>query len=179
MKKWLYFIAPIAAVGLFLFFYFSHVEGAKKAALEKKARIEAADKLELERKAALEARARADATKKAEDRAIEEAKKENDRITKWNDQGKKIQDETDESVKTASEHTAKIGALEKELASLRKQKEQGNRNYLEATRELELTRIARRNAELEIQRLTELMIRKADESALAVAQIPAAPAPAK
>ncbi len=179
MKKWLYFIAPLAGIGLFLFFYFSHVEEAKKAALDKKAKIEAADKLEKERKEALEARARLDATKKAEERAAEELKKETERVTKWNDQGKKIQDETDDAIKVSSEHTAKIGALEKEIAALRKKKEQSNRDYLDATRELELARIARRNAELEIQRLTELMVRKADESSLAVSQVPVTPPPAK
>lgn len=179
MKKWLYFIAPIAGIGLFLFFYFSHVEGAKQAAADKKAKIEAADRAEAERKAQLEKIAREDAAKKAAERADAEAKKDAEKLAAWKAQGDKIQSETDEAIKACSESTAKIGAYEKELNALRKAKEQANRDYLETSRELEQARIARRLAEMEIQRLTELMIAKADSSVLAVSQVPATPAPAK
>lgn len=166
MKKWLYFIAPIAGLGLFLFFYFSHVEEAKKVAEEKRVMIAKRDKEEADRKAALETRAREDASKKAAERADAEKKKEDERIAKWAEAGKKIEDETNEAIRIGSAHTAKIGSLEKELASLRSKKDQLNRDFLEGARQVELAKIARRNAELEIQRLTELLSRKAEDSAL-------------
>lgn len=178
MKKWLYFIAPVAGLVVFLFVYMTHVESAKKAAAEKIAAIQKADKEEADRKAKLEQIARADAAKKAAEREADEKKKDEERVAKWNEQGKKVADETAEAVKAVSELNAAIGTLDKEKASLLKSKEQFNRDYLKGSQDLELARIARRNAELEIQRLTELMIRKADESALA-AQVAVATQPKK
>lgn len=176
MKKWLYFIAPIAGIGLFLFFYFAHVEEAKKAAAEKKARIEAADLAEKQRKAELEAIARDDATKKAAERAEQEAKKEAEKVATWAKAGAEIQEAIDDATSISSKHTAAIGSLEKKLAGLHSDKEQANREYLEAIRQLEMLKIERRKAELEIQRLTTLLIDKAEESAKAVALIPETPA---
>jgi len=178
MKKWLYFVAPLAGLGLFLFFFFAHVEEAKKDAEEKRIVIAKRDKEEADRKAALEARAREDAAKKAAERAAEDKKKEDDRVAKWSEAGKKIEDDTNEAIRIASNHTARIANLDKQIAESRLKKEQLNAAFIEGARQLELAKIARRNAELEVQRLTEFVSKKADESALAKDIFPA-PEPKK
>ena len=70
-----------------------------------------------------------------------------------------------------------IADLEKELAGLRTQKETVNRENLELLKKVELARIAKRNAELNIQRMTEMISRRAAASAL-TAPPPAPVAPA-
>lgn len=177
MKKWLYFIAPVILLGVFLVFYTIHKEAAK--ALEiKKAEQVAKDKAEAERKAALEEIARKDAAKKAADREAEAKAKEDKRIADWKAAGDKIQAETDEAAAEVSRLTTKINDYQRELAALRAKKDQTNADFLEMSRQLELDRIARRNAELEIQRLTALVVTRAEANAEAAALIPVAP-PAK
>lgn len=175
MKKWLYFIIPAICTAAFLFFYFSHVEQAEAALLAKKEAIAKQDAEDKARKAALEERARIDADKKSKERAEEDAKKEADKAAKWAADGKKIEDERSESIKIGSDHTAKINLLEKEIAALRAKKDQSNRDFLEQARQVELAKIERRNAELEVQRLTTFVTRKAEEAAISKDPTPVAP----
>jgi chromosome segregation ATPase len=176
MKKWLYYIIPIVGIGAFLIVYFSHVEEAKLRTAAHKAEVARITAAETAKKKALEDRARIDAENKAKERADAEAAKEADRTAKWLEQGQKVQDEMDEAIKSSSESTAKIAAMEKEMARLRNQRDSLNRELIETARACELAKIARRTAELELQRQTAFIVKKADESALAV---PPALAPAK
>lgn len=178
MKKWLYFIAPVLGLGVFLFFYFSHVEEAERSLKLKKEKAELVAQEEASKKAALEDRARKDAEAKAKQRADEEAAKEATKVENWNKQGREIKEATDEAIAKASAHTASIVALEKELVELRRKKENANREALQVAMNIENLKAERRVAELEIQRLTNLLIKKAEGSVLAAP--PAAPAaPAK
>lgn len=175
MKKWFYFIVPLIGLTIFLFYYFAFAEEAQKKEVARKAEIARKVKEEDDRKKVLEEKARLDAEKKAKERADAEAAKELERVTKWSDAGKKIQDETDDANKAISELTAKIGGQEKELAELRRKKETANRNLIETARQVELAKIARRSAEIEIQRMTSFLVKKAEDTALSVPV--AAPAP--
>lgn len=179
MKKWLYFIVPVVCLGVFLFFYYAHVEEAKKRTLIRIEEQAKKDREEAAKKKALEDKARQDADKRSAERAKEEAKKEADRIAKWKAQGDDIEAEMQKAKSAASESQQKVAALEKELSSLRAKKEQANRDFLEAARQVELAKIARRNAEMEIQRITELISNKANESAMAKLPPMPAPVPAK
>ncbi len=177
MKKWFYFIVPIIATGLFLIIYFSHKEDAEKRAAAHKAEVARVTAEENAKKKALEDKARIDAEQKAKERADADAAKEADRIAKWQDQGKKVQEDMDEANAAARVSTAKIVAMEKEIAAFRTKRDDLNRELVETARQVELAKIARRNAELELQRQTEFIVRKAQESALAVP--PAVVLPAK
>lgn len=179
MKKWFYFIVPTIALVIFLFFYFSFEKQATQKAAARKAEIERVAAEDAARKAALEERARLDAEKKAKERAEAEATKEAERIARWNDAGKKIEDETKEAIQIGSDYTAKIVAYEKELSELRQKRENLNKDLIETARQVELGKVARRNAEMELQRMTEFLTKKTEESALANPPVVAAPAPAK
>ena len=167
MKKWIYFIIPAIGLIAFLFIYFSHVEEAKKldaihqTQLEKQAADEAAKKKDLED------RARADADRLAAERAAAEAKKLADRIAEQAAEDKKVIDATDKALAECDKSTKEIARLEMELAALRAAKDKANREFLDISKKLELSRIARRTAELEVQRTTEIISRKASEAAMA------------
>jgi hypothetical protein len=176
MKKWIYFVVPAIGLVAFLFIYFSHVEDAKKqdashqAELAKQAADDAAKKKDLED------RARADADRLAAQRAADEAKKVADRVALQAAEDKKVSDATNIALAEGDKFTKQIARTEAELAALRAAKDKANRELLEISKQLELSRIGRRTAELEVQRMTEMIARKASDAAMAKFVPPPAPA---
>ncbi len=76
-------------------------------------------------------------------------------------------------------HVEKTHAKEKAKADLiAKEKDKLSRETFDLAKQVELARIARRNAELEIQRVTEMIHRRASDSALVKPPV-IPPAPAK
>lgn len=173
MKKWLYFIAPVIMLVIFTFFYFAHADEVAKLEVIRKEKAELAAQAEAERKAQIEEEARIDAEERAAERLAKAAQKEADRIAKWEKETAEIKQETAAHKAEADKHAAKIAALEIELDSLRKATAKANAEELALAKRVEDARIAKRTAELEIQRKTEMMIRTAERSA--VAQMPPPP----
>ena len=167
MKKWMYVISVGSMLAIFLVFFLSetkkHEEKERQRAIEVAARKKADD----ERKAEIEAKARQDAEKRAAQRAAEEAKKEADRLAKWEAVGREIQEATEKHNADADHFAKRAAELELQLSALRTQKEQLNREAFELAKQVELGKINRRTAELEIQRITEMISRKAAASSLA------------
>ena len=174
MKKWLYFIFPIIGLVVFLFFYFAHVDEAKKAQAIRLEQIAKKDAEAAAAKAALEAKAREDAEARAAERKAADEKKARDKQEKWDSEGQKVLDETNRA-KAASAAAAKdIARLDLDLLAIRKLRDQTNEEYLQLLKKVETAKIARRNAELEIQRMTAMIANRTSESALA--EPPALPA---
>ncbi len=176
MKKWSYLISVGSMLAVFLFFYLSHM---KELEIRDKQRAEEVAKLqkeEAERQALIETKAREDAERRAAERAANEAKKEADRLAKWEAENQRIKDATDEANAKGDAFAKEISQLEIQLNSLRTEKEKLNREAFEFSKRVEEARIAKRNAELEIQRMTDMIARKANDSAL-TRMPPAPPAP--
>lgn len=166
MKKWLYLISVSSMLAIFLFFYFAHV---KEVEVRDRLRAEEVAKqqaIDAQKKAEIEAKARADAEKRAAERAAADAKKEADKIAKWNADSKKIKDDTDELVAKADAYSKEASQLEIELNTLRTNKEKLNREAFEYAKQVEIARIDKRNAEMEIQRMTDMIAKRAADSAL-------------
>lgn len=166
MKKWMYVIFPSAMLGIFLVFYFSAAKKAElkeqqHAALVAKQKADDADK-----KRIAEEKARVDAEKRSAERAAEEAKKEAEKIAKWQADSKRIQDDTDKSLADADKYQKEVSKLEIELDTLRKSKDKASRDAFDLLKQVERAKVDRRNAEIEIQRLTEMVARKASESSM-------------
>jgi len=167
MKKWLYVLFPTALLGIFLFYYFAskaETEAREKAHREQVAR-EVADANQ--KKAIAEAKAREDAERRNVERAAEEAKAAKDKEDKYNQEMARIKAETDRSNATAEEYSKKVSELTIELDTLHKQKDQLTREDFELAKKIELAEIARRNAEMEIQRYTEMIANRAVQSLMA------------
>ena len=88
---------------------------------------------------------------------------------------KKVKDQTAEYTAKGAAAQKQVDALEAELAKLRKDKDATSRESFELAKKVELARVARRNAELEIQRMTEMVSRRAADSSLT--RPPVIPAP--
>jgi hypothetical protein len=180
MKKWMYLIFPGVMLALFLVFYLSH-----KKAMDEKERVAiakaATDKAEADRKKKeAETKARDDARKRQEEREAEERKKEEAKAAKQAEDDKKVRDQIAEYTAKGDAAQKQVSALEIELDKLRKEKDRVSRETFELAKQVELARIARRNAELEIQRMTEMIVRRASDSSLVrPPPVPPAPAPAR
>lgn len=179
MKKWMYLIFPGIMLAVFIGFYLSHVEKAavKKAAVAAKVAQEKAD-AETKKKAA-EAKAREDATKRQQERDAEEKKKADEKEAKQAADDKKVRDTTNEYLAKGAAAGQQVASLETELANIRKEKDKTQREAFDLAKEVELARIARRNAELEIQRMTEMVSKRAHESSMVRPPIIPPPPPAK
>ena len=166
MKKWMYLIFPGAMLVGFIFVYFSHVEKthAKEKAIAAKI---AKDRSEAEaKKKSAESKAREDAKKRQDERDAEEKKKEEEKAAKQAIDDKKVRDQTAEYTTKGDATQKQVNAHEVELDRIRKEKDKTSRESFDIAKRVELARIARRNAELEIQRMNEMVIRRASESSL-------------
>ena len=175
----MYVIFPAAMLGLFLVLYFS---AAKKAELKEEQRAAEIAKQkadDAEKKRVAEEKARVDAAKRSAERAAEEAKKESDKIAKWQADSKRIQEDTEKSLADAIRYQKDVSKLEIDLDTTRKAKDKGSRESFDLLKQVERAKVDRRSAEIEIQRLTEMVARKASESSMTRPVIAVAPAAAK
>lgn len=175
MKKWLYFIFPAILTVIFLFFYLTHVKQAEEKDRIRKAEIARIQKEEADRKAEIEEKARQDAARRAAERAAIEAKKEADRIAAWEAVGKEIQDATDKNNAEADAFARQAANLEIELDALHRTKEKINAEVLEQAKAVERALVAKRTAEIEIQRRTEMIRQRVAASSMTKMPVVAAP----
>lgn len=166
MKKWMYLIFPAAMLGVFLVFYMSHAkelhEKEQRKIAEAKTAREAADA----KKAAAEKKAREDAAKRQQERDAEEKQKADEKAAKQAADDKKVKDDTAKYVAQGDAAAKQLAAAEQELDRLRKEKDKTSREAFDIAKQVELSRIARRNAELEIQRMNEMIVKRASDSSL-------------
>jgi chromosome segregation ATPase len=164
MKKWLYVLFPTALLGIFLFYYFAskaETEAREKVHREQVAR-EVADANQ--KKALAEAKARDDAERRNVERAAEEAKAAKDKEEKYNSEMARIKSETDRENASAEQYAKQVSELTIELDNLHKQKDSLTREDFDLAKKIELAEVARHNAEMEIQRYTEMISNRADQS---------------
>jgi len=177
MKKWLYVIAPGAMLAVFLFFY---VSSRQETIAREKAKAEevAQEKADAEaKKKVAEAKAREDADRRTAEREADEAKAALEKEQKYDSDMAAIKADTDKSNALADTYSKQVSDLAVELDSLNKQKDQLTRESFELSKKIELAEVARHNAEMEVQRLVEMIADRADESLMA--KMPPPPPPAK
>jgi hypothetical protein len=168
----IYLIIPIALTLAFSGVYYTHTIEAKKTeavAMAKAKQIAeqaAAKKLEAERQA------RADADRRTNERLAEEKKKEDDKRAKWEAIGQSIQIDTDGYKKQITQSESELKLLESRLKTLRAEKERAIQIGFAFELEIEKARIEKRNAELNIQNLVEMVARKAGTTLGSVAATP-------
>ena len=172
MKKWMYVIFPGAMLALFLVVYSAHVKEARQKEQEHLAKQAADRKAEEEKKKEAERIAAIDAKKRQEEREAEERKKEEERRRKQEAIDKEVRDQTAQFKADSDKLAKQIADLQIQLDRLHKERDQLTREDLELAKQVELARVAKRNAELEEQRLTQMIALKADGSAMAQMPLP-------
>ena len=164
MKKWLYVLFPTALLGIFLFYYFaSRAETqAREAAHKEQVARETAEANQ--KKQIAEAKAREDADRRNAERQAEEAKTAKDKEDKYNAEMARIKAETDKANANAELYAKQVSELTIELDNLHKQKDAMTRDAFELAKKIELAEVAKHNADMEIQRYTEMIANRADQS---------------
>jgi chromosome segregation ATPase len=177
MKKWFYVLFPTALLALFLVFYLSSVKETE--AREEAHKVEMAkEKAEADaKKAAAEKTAMDDAERRNVERAAAEAKAAKDKEDKYNTEMARIKADTDKSNASAEKYAKEVSELTIELDNLNKDKDRLTREAFEMDKKIELQEVARHNAELELQRYTQMIADRADESIMA--KMPPPPPPTK
>jgi hypothetical protein len=173
MKKWMYLIFPGAMLGIFLVFFFSHQKEAEEREHARMVKVEEeARKKEAEKKAA-EEKLRQEAMQKQQEREREEAEKERARREKQAALDKEVTDAIATNQALGEAAQKKINAAELELSQLHKDKDRLSRETFTLWQQVESLKVDRQTAEMREQRLTEMIARKASESAMA--QLPPPP----
>lgn len=175
MKKWMYLLFPGLMLGIFLIFWFAHEKDSAErdhVRLEKQAEKQAADK---KTKDEAEQKARLEAAERQKQREEDERKKEEARQAKMAAADKQVKDLTDTALADGDKSQKTINGLELDIDRLHKQKDDANRRLFDLQKQVELARVAKQNAELEEQRMTEMIARRTADTTLA--QMPPAPPP--
>ncbi len=137
---------------------------AQEAAQQRKvAEQEAADAA---RRHALEVKAQADARRQQEERDAKERAREEAIKRQKEEETQKVVDETNRLVAEQTNLTKQIDSMQKEITNLRNERENLNRQVFDDAAKVELAKIDRRNAELEIQRMYDMVAQKVDDSFL-------------
>lgn len=164
MKKWAYFIFPAIFLVIFIGIYLSYAKEVKAKLAENERAVAAKMVEDAKVKAEAELKAREDAAKRAAERLAEEKKKEAEKLAIRDAKLANIKKDTVKDSTEADRLAKEVGELQVQLDTLRKQKEKANNEALELSKKVELANIERRNAELEIQRTTEMVVSKAAAS---------------
>lgn len=179
MKKWMYLIFPSAMLGLFLVFYLSHQKESEQKEQDRKVAIakKQADEKAIKDKA--EATAKEQALKTQREREEADKKKADERRAKQVKADTDLRDEINKLIAEGTNFQKEATALAAELKRLQEERERSNREAFDLLKQVELGKVARRNAEIENARLTEMIAQRADRSAMATPPPPPPPPPAK
>lgn len=172
-----YLIVPAVLLGVFIFFYRGALQ--EMADKDERKRQEAAQLQAAEdaRRQEVEARAAADAKKRQDEREAVERAKEEKKVRDYEDAMKQLRDEGARYAAEADSLSNQANELELQLTELRNLKEKTNREAFEFAKQVELAKVQRRNAELEIQRMVDMVAQRVGASSFA--QLPPPPAPAR
>lgn len=167
MNKY-YIIVPIVLLATFGFLYRGAYQdintkiAQKKAEAAAKVAAEEANKKRIEEIAQKEA-----AAKQAERDAAEEAKRAK-KEKEYADNMAKLENDTKGYLADSDEYTKEINKLEIALLNARSARDKTASEAFELSKKVEAAKVSRRSAELEIQRLIEMVRTKTSASPLAI-----------
>ena len=135
----------------------------ERAAAKKVEQQQAADEA---RRKEIELKAQVDAQAQQQARELRDHEKQEKARHDREDQDQKIAEDTAKYENMAAALTKQIADLDKEVADLRTKRENLTRDIFDAAAKAELAKIDRQNAELEIQRMYEMVAQKVSDSFL-------------
>jgi cobalamin biosynthesis Mg chelatase CobN len=162
-----YILVPVILLGLFSVVYWQHSKESAQKAVEKKMAEDKKHDEEIAKKKIAEEKAKEDADKRSKAREKEESDKEIAKQAKYQADIDTIKKDTAKYAGEAENYSKQAAGLDTDLANLRASKEKLIRESFELDKKVELAKIDRRNAELEIQRMTEMIAKRAADSAMA------------
>lgn len=178
MNRLFIVIPPVILFVIFMFFHNQFTtELDAKHEKERLARIDAEQK-EIERKKKIDDQAKIDADARKQQLAKEEQERQ-DKLKRDRDERERVlKESTERYVTTGRGYQAEIARLQKELEAARVARDKTAGEALDLTLDVERSRIAKRAADNEIQRLTEMIEIRMKNSTFTQAPVAATP-PAK
>ncbi len=174
-----YLIVPVILLAIFGFTY----NGALKDMRAKEVmnqEIAAKKKAEDQKhKDEVEKKATEDAKKHQAEREAADLAKQQAKDAAYTDAMNKLREEADDYAAQAAKLSKEAADLDKQISDGRNQKEQLAAQALDLDKAVELARIRRGNAELEIQRMIEMVATKLKDSSIAASPPPPLQDPAK
>jgi len=172
-----YIIVPVVLMAVFVYFE----RGASKENIIKEQKIEETKKVEEAKKDAekkdLEEKAKLDSERRNAQRIKEETERAEKKKAEYEAKLQKSRDDIKSFTDHITQNTQKVNSMEKELAEKRDFRERENRAVFELAKKVEITKKMRRNAELQVQRYTEMVTTRLADSSLA--KLPPDPADEK
>lgn len=171
MNKY-YFIVPALLLGGFIFIYRGSAEEMRQKEVKHKMEIDAKKAAEEKQRLENEKQAQEDAEKRQKVREQEDLAKLQKREKEYNDIMTRLKTESDALDAENAKLTKESSELEIALINGQILRDKTNRESFELSKQVELAKINRRGAELEIQRLIEMVGSKASSSSLAAMPAP-------
>ena len=170
MKRFTLILPPVILFAIFAFFYQGHLKEmeAQRVKIVEEQRIATAK--EDQRKAELKAQADAEAAKAKKDREAADQKRREDEQNKKDEKERTITTATEAALAENSGLQAQIIKLQKDLQETRIQRDAAQKEAIETKLDIEKARIDKRNAELEIQRYTDMLAQRIKQSSLLAQQ---------
>jgi hypothetical protein len=165
-----YIIIPLILLAAFGGVYWQHTQNADQQARKNAVSVAQAKAAEAAKKAETERQAREDAEKRTATRLAEEQKKEEEKRAKWDADSARIAADIANYTKQAADSAKEVAVIDKQLSDVRAAQKALDEQAFAAAHDVEVMRIQRRAAEMEIQRMTEIIARKAGNTT--IAQIP-------
>jgi hypothetical protein len=161
-----YLIVPIVLLGVFCVYY-RQFSAQQDVIAQQKAQAEqaAADQVIQQKKDAME-KAQADQQAREQAQHAEEAQQEADHLAKFEASKQKLADETANFQQEADSYSKQAADLQVQLDSLQAEHEKLARGVFELQKQVELAKIDRRSADLEVQRTYDIVAQKVAASGL-------------
>lgn len=161
-----YYIIPAVLTVLFTFYFFRFSEELEQRDAAKAAEVAQVQAEAAAKKKEAELRAKEDADRRTAEREADEARRLAEREANWERTSQEIADITADLIRQADELTRQANALELQLANVREKRDLTARESFDLERRVEEARVRKRNAEMEIQRYTEMVSQRASRSAM-------------
>jgi hypothetical protein len=174
-----YYIVPVVLLALFGGLYWQHMGQMDRKAAELKAKEIRIKAEEDAKKKDAERKAREDADKRIAQREAEEHKKEAEKEAKKKADLDKINSDIARFSSQLADFTKQAANFDKELIALRAEKEKLGRDAFDRAKKVELALVDKRTAEFQVQRMADMVAKRANDSTLTKVSAPPVATPGK
>jgi len=164
MKRFIIIIPPVILFAIFVFFYKAHVKELEDKQATQKVIAEKAKVEEEARKKALQEAADKEAQRQKEERLAQIEKLKEEERNRKEERDREIISQTESANASSKKLQAQIIKLQADILAVRAARDKAQAEAMETKLDLETARVAKRNAEFEIQRFTDMLSKRMDQS---------------
>ncbi len=164
MKRLIIVIPPVILFAIFVFFYKAHVRELEIKETAQRVADEKAKAEETARKQKLQEEADREAQRLKEERLAEIERRKEEERNKRDERDREIISQTEAANASSKRLQAQIIKLQADIQAVRAARDKAQAEAMETKLDLEKARIDKRNAEFEIQRYTDMLAKRMDQS---------------